>query len=354
MRAEAELQKFESEEKYNEKDPKMSDNKNAHYESMKKDMRKLIEFKNELENLVEQQNSEVERKGEELKVLSNELDQKDQEIAQMSEYITSLERHNQATSLKPSKSPGKGKKNKGKMIEMTKKIRDQQEEIDMLKSMVSGGKKELKTKVHNIQMLKKKLHNLEKINKLHLAKHSDVQSIISGRHERGKDPFSKYEDLNSVNDKYAYSDNNNAIGEVRPDLEETGKYSIHKTAHFGQTIDPKKDTKISSQNIGKNASMKEKTPRYGLLKETKSSKYFKSTHPNKNRGSVQRSSVEGLEGIPTVAITNPFDSRVEQGYDQYCINMASPGYKNNSYGMSHVLSSSNSAVELPSIRKRNF
>lgn len=41
---------------------KLSDNKEAHYQSMKKDIQRLIEFKNELESLVEQQNTELELK----------------------------------------------------------------------------------------------------------------------------------------------------------------------------------------------------------------------------------------------------------------------------------------------------
>ena len=71
-----------------------------------------------------------------------------------------------------------------------------------------------------------------------------------------------------------------------------------------------------------------------------------------NRKSHHARSIEGLDGIPALAVSNPFDSRIEQGYDQYCINVGTPGYKNNSYGMSHVLSSSNSAVALPSIKRR--
>lgn len=71
-----------------------------------------------------------------------------------------------------------------------------------------------------------------------------------------------------------------------------------------------------------------------------------------NRNSVNMRNVEGLDRIPAIAMTNPFDSRVEQGYDQFLLNLHSPDFKNNSYGMSHVLASTNSAVELPSIKKR--
>ena len=63
--------------------------------------------------------------------------------------------------------------------------------------------------------------------------------------------------------------------------------------------------------------------------------------------------VSGNEGIPTLSMSNPFDSRVEQGYDQYVNNLNRPEFRNNSYGMSHVLSNSNSTVELPSIKNRN-
>jgi len=63
--------------------------------------------------------------------------------------------------------------------------------------------------------------------------------------------------------------------------------------------------------------------------------------------------VEGVDGIPTLAISNPFDSRVEQGYDQYVYKLHRPEFKNNSMGVKNVLANSSSTVELPSIRNRN-
>ncbi|CAI2360900.1 unnamed protein product [Moneuplotes crassus] len=331
---------------------KLSDNKKAHYETMKRDMTKLIGFKNELESVVEQQNTELEQKSEDLRLLSNELSEKEQEIAQMTEYISNLEKHNKESQQKISKNDSKFKRSKkGKSNGATEIMRQQEEEIEMLKSMVTGGKKELQTKMHNIKILKRKLHNLEKINKLHLSKHSDVQSIISGGYGRNKDPFSRYEEVPSGNENAGcYNSPDKGIEEVRKDLEETGKFINEKTAHFGNTMEPKKDFKISKQSILKNSSFIQQTPKSNLLKSSK----FKSKRGDQNRNSVQRAPVPGLEGTPTIAMSDPFDSRVKQGYDQYCINLSSPGYKNNSYGMSHVLASSSSAIELPSIKKRGF
>ena len=262
-----------------QKEEKMSDNKMAHYVTMKKDMEKVIEYKNELEVLVEQQNTELERKGEELKELSGLLKSKENEIEQMSEYINNLEKHNKTSENKLLKNESRFKKlKKGKAGEMNKRIRDQQNEIELLRGMVNGSKKELKAKMLNIQTLKRKLESLEKINNLHLARHSDVQSIASGRNfKKGKDPFSKFEDENySGGDKGGYYhsvDQDRQIDEARPDLEETEKYSKEQTAKFGNTFEPRKGMKITkgAEKI-KNSSLAHKTPRYNLLKSTKSSK----------------------------------------------------------------------------------
>ena len=47
---------------------------------MKRDMQKLIEFKNELEALVEQQNNEIIKKAEEIKLSQKEVQAKDNQI----------------------------------------------------------------------------------------------------------------------------------------------------------------------------------------------------------------------------------------------------------------------------------
>ena len=104
---------------------------------MKKDMQKLIEFKNELESLVEQQNAEIIKKKEELKEFEKEMNIKNNQINKMSEYIKELERLCKTEEHKIHKTEVKLRLAKsGQIAEMTKKLRDQQSQIELLKGMI--------------------------------------------------------------------------------------------------------------------------------------------------------------------------------------------------------------------------
>ena len=96
-------------------------------------------------------------------------------------------------------------------------------------------KKQLKSKVHNINQLKKRVGSLEKVNKLHVTRHSDVQSI----HSRDLGDFDKY----SSNEKPYKKTFEKPIQEADQDLEHTGKFK--DTASFGKTYD-RKIVKIST------------------------------------------------------------------------------------------------------------
>lgn len=231
---------------------KMGDNKSAHYEMMKKDMQKLIEFKNELEVLVEQQNTELERKNQDFGLMQKEFKNKDKQISHMNEYIGELEKQIKGQEHLLLKKETKFKQLKqDKMVEATKRIRDQQNEIDLLKQMISGSKKEIKAKVHNISTLKKRVGSLEKINHLHLSKHSDIGSLVSKDHLKAKNPFTRFEDderYSSLEKGMVYNAyETSPINEETPDLEETGRYKKDATAHFGKTLDAKRPPNISSE-----------------------------------------------------------------------------------------------------------
>lgn len=261
-------------------DNKLSDNKAAHYQTMKKDMQKLIEFKNELEALVEQQNSELGKKTEELAMAQKELKVKDAQLRKMNEYISELEKQLKQDEHKIHQNEVKFKKMKqGQIIEMSKKLRDQQNQIEILKEMVAGSKKELQSKVHNITTLKKRLGSLEKINKIHLSRHSDIQSIVSKDFHPKKqiknNPFSQYEEdeKSSANEKAVYHkslERSKPIVEAHEDLEHTGRMNHEQTAHFGKTLEPKKNAMISGspQNIRVNQHLASKTPSLKLIKGT--------------------------------------------------------------------------------------
>lgn len=168
----------------------------------------------------------------------------------------------------------------GQTIELNKKIRDQANQIEILKSMINGTKKEVQSKVHNITKLKKRLNSLEKINQIHLTKHSEVNSIASkdyGEPKNGKNVlFSNYddEDKYSSGEKgiYNHYERDQPIQEAAENLEETGKYK-NKTAHFGKTYE-KKNMKIKTISDKKGVSEP-------LASKTPHTRTFKGISPNK-------------------------------------------------------------------------
>ena len=46
-----------------------------------------------------------------------------------------------------------------------------------------------------------------------------------------------------------------------------------------------------------------------------------------NRNSMNLKPVAGNNGIPTLSLSNPFDSRVEQGYDKYLNSVGRSDFK---------------------------
>lgn len=269
---------IENQKLHDTQDVKLGDNKAAHYQSMRKDMQKLIEFKNELEALIEQQNVELGRKSEDLSMAQKELKAKDAQLRQMNDYISELERQLKQDEHKIHQTEVKFRKMKqGQIIEMNKKLRDQQSQIEILKEMVAGSKKELQSKVHNITTLKKRLGSLEKINKIHLSRHSDIQSIVSKDFHPGKQDknnlFSQYEEdeKSSNNGRVMHHrslERVKPIMEAKEDLEQTGRINKEQTAHFGKTLEPKKNAMINSspQNIRVNQNLASKTPSLKLIK----------------------------------------------------------------------------------------
>jgi len=96
---------------------------------------------NELESLVEQQNNEIVKNSEDIKIFQKEIKAKDGQLTKMSDYIAELEKQLKNEEHKMYQKEIKMKKMKqGQVVEMSKKIRDQQNQIDILKEMVSGNK----------------------------------------------------------------------------------------------------------------------------------------------------------------------------------------------------------------------
>lgn len=73
---------------------------------------------------------------------------KETQISQMNEYINELEKRLKNDEYQLRKKEVKFRQIKqGQAVEINKKLRDQQTEIQLLREMVAGSKKELKSKV---------------------------------------------------------------------------------------------------------------------------------------------------------------------------------------------------------------
>ena len=92
---------------------------------MQEDMQRLIEYKNELEVLIEEQNKEIDEKNEKGDEILQALKDKEEEGQQWGLYLEDLEKQ-----LKDSMSKSKTyesrirKLKSGKITELTKKIKD--------------------------------------------------------------------------------------------------------------------------------------------------------------------------------------------------------------------------------------
>ena len=132
---------------------------------MQDDMQRLIEFKNELELMIEEQQKEIEERSNKAEEILEALRMKEQEELHRNGYVDEIERQLKDASLKVKNQDQKMRRLKqGKMTEMQKVIKEKQDEIFVLKDMIVSGKSELKTKDITIKKLKNRIANLERIN----------------------------------------------------------------------------------------------------------------------------------------------------------------------------------------------
>lgn len=149
-----ELQK--SEEKRDEGGDTNLNDQNEQITQMHEDMRRLLEFKNELEALIEEQNKEIDHKNRRINDLVDKNKFKDAEILKFTSYTENLERQNKELKAKISQYSSKFNKLKqGKTSENQKTINDMNREIELLKEMVKSSKNELRSKDISIKKFQK-------------------------------------------------------------------------------------------------------------------------------------------------------------------------------------------------------
>lgn len=108
---------------------------------MHEDMQRLLEFKNELEALIEEQNKDIEEKTQKINYLVEDMETKTNELEAKDKYIKNIEKQVKEYKSKYVTTNSKlSKLKQGKITELQKKIRDKESEIQVLKEMVKSSK----------------------------------------------------------------------------------------------------------------------------------------------------------------------------------------------------------------------
>jgi len=294
---------------------------------MHEDMQRLLEFKNELEALIEEQNKDIEEKTQKINFLVEDLETKSHDLEGKDAYIKNLEK--QAKEFKHKYSSANTKLSKlkqGKVTELQKKIRDQASEIEILKEMVKSTKNEIKAKEISISKYKKRMTSLEKIAKIR-SKVSEINSNESQHSHRNRS-------LGKQNDTYEYDtydeshepEHDDVIAEAEENLEATGPHDPYN---------------IQSQNA--KLSQYSKTPNIRVSKHLNNSKIA-------NIDKVSPERLKADSSMPKMNNRDPFMNKLKKGYDSYKDSLNKPDFKNNSYGVKGVFSQSEQ-FELPAIKE---
>lgn len=302
---------------------KMDGEKEEQISQMHEDMQRLLEFKNELEALIEEQNKDIEEKSNKIVQLTDELKNYKAEFEKGDTYVKSLEK--QVKDLKVKNNSATSKVNRlkqGKTAEL-KKIRDLKGEVDVLKEMVKSSKNEVRSKEITLKKFKKRLTSLEKISQIR-SKVSEIQSHNSNHSQRGRSRERDH-DHYEYEEGYDYDNQNDeVIVEAAENLEATGNQQPYYDS-------PQKPVLYS------------KTPNIRAHKNMNNSKIA-----GLGQYSPDRLRADG--SMPKME-ANPFSNKVTKGYEYYKDSLNKPDFKNNSYGMKGVFTQASGDFELPAIKE---
>ena len=190
---------------------------------MHEDMQRLLEFKNELEVLIEEQNKDIEKKQRKIDDLTDEITVKDADTQKLTEYLKNLEKqYKEAKSKYNQVNSSYNRLKQGKIAELQKKITDLNGEIEILKEMVKSSKNEVRTKEISLQKFQRRIASLERISKIK-SKASEIYSIQSQNSQRNRSMGRQQDtyDYNPTQDEDE-EQNDEAIAEADESLEATG------------------------------------------------------------------------------------------------------------------------------------
>ena len=295
---------------------------------MHEDMQRLLDFKNELEALIEEQNKDIEEKSEKINAAMNEVNIYKNEAEKNDNYIKNIEKQLKDYKIKVNSVTSKLNRLKGgKIAELQKKNRDLSSELEMLKEMMKSSKNELRSKDISIKKFKKRLTSLEKISKIR-SKVSELNSMHSQNSQTSQRNHSigKHHETYEYEDEYDnYEDNDEVIVEAAENLEGTGNQDPYYNGL------PLKQPQYS------------KTPNIRVSKNLNNSKIagLHKLSPDRLRADNSMPKMEH----------NPFKKNVNKGYEHYKESLKNQDFKNNSYGIKGVFTHPKDQFELPAIKE---
>ena len=330
---------------------------------MKDDFASLLEFKNELEALLGEQGNELKSKKTKNKIIAESLQQREHEINGREHTFNQMKKELEEARAKARSFENKLRSLKqNRVAELTKKVKDQTSEIDVLKEMLRSSNKQIKVRETDNHRLKKKVDSLERISNIRSkvgGTSNNAHSVITHSHDEGsrgrrhtpnqndfipEDEAEQYETMEFDEHQQTVPDvRHNGVQLARVD--EAGMQdSLERRRNTPRLIGVKGKSNLNTIGAGRGGEYVGSPPQM----KKKSARGMRSVHDEESLGMHTREK----NRIPD-DLSDVFSVKYYKEYDDYVDHLGKPEFKNNSYGMKSILS--HQEFELPKIHaKKGF
>lgn len=159
---------------------------------VKEDMQSILSYKNELEVLVEEQSQNISMSGKRLGGLEESLRYKDEELENKEGVLRRLNESSAETKKKLLQAEVKIRQlTQATVKDLKIKVKQKQDEIDVLKEMVKSSSNSLKAKDQDISRMNKRIQRLEKLVEIN----KQLDGAAGGRASRGNGTIPERDEL---------------------------------------------------------------------------------------------------------------------------------------------------------------
>ena len=243
-----------------------------------------------------------------------------------------------------------------RVAELTKKVKDQAAEIDVLKEMLRSSNKQIKVRETDNHRLKKKVDSLERISNIRSKVGNNAHSVITNSHDEGsrgrkhtpnrqdfiaEDEAEQYETMEFEDHQQTVLDmRTNGVQLTRVD--EAGMQdSLERRRNTPRLVGVKGKSTLNTIGAGRGGDYVGSPPQI----KKKSARGMRSVHDEESIGTYTREK----NRIPD-DLSDVFSVKYSKEYDHYVEHLGKPEFKNNSYGMKSILS--HQEFELPKINAK--